>query len=279
MKNIFIIAMLFAVFSCNQNGFQEAPNGLEYRFIEENTEAQKPNIGDGLVIDLKYTSAEDSLIFEGPFRVILNEASHKGGSIEDAFAMMHKGDSAEFLIDAENFIRITTKADIFPDFVEKGSKLKFYVRLKDILSPETMAKMKQELNAGKKAAETMLLDDYIEKNEIKAIPTESGLYIIKLKETKAEKPQMNDTVEVHYTGMFLDETIFDSSIKRNESFKFVLGQKQVIPGWDEGVAEMRKGEKFRLIIPSFLAYGQKGYSDLIAPYTTLMFDIELIDIK
>ncbi len=279
MKKIIYLLLLVGLFACNNNGFKEHESGLQYRFIEENPTAQRPKIGDGLVIYLKYTTENDSVLYNGSFRLKLTEPSHKGGSIEDAFGLMHKGDSAEFLIDAKSFIRNTVQADKFPEFIEKSSKLKFYVRLNDILSPEQMEKMQEQLDAQGKAAETMLLDDYIEKNEIKQTPTESGMFIIPMKPGNGKAASSKDSLIVHYTGMFLDGTIFDSSEKRNEPFGFVLGANQVIKGWEEGCTGLKKGEKVRFIIPSGLAYGKKGVPDLIEPFTTLVFDVELLEIR
>jgi FKBP-type peptidyl-prolyl cis-trans isomerase len=83
---------------------------------------------------------------------------------------------------------------------------------------------------------------------------------------------------VNYKGMLLDGTVFDSSEGR-EPFTFQLGQGQVIKGWDEGIALMQKGTKALLIIPSALAYGDRGAGDMIPPYSPLVFEVEMIDFK
>jgi len=88
-----------------------------------------------------------------------------------------------------------------------------------------------------------------------------------------------DTVTVHYTGWLTDGTKFDSSVDRDDPFAFVLGNGQVIRGWDEGVAAMRVGDKARLTIPPELAYGESGYPDLIPPNATLIFEVELLSIS
>ena len=93
---------------------------------------------------------------------------------------------------------------------------------------------------------------------------------------KGNMPKKGDRVKVHYTGYLLDGTKFDSSLDRGQPFEFTLGMGQVIQGWDKGIAIMRKGEKGTLIIPSELGYGERG-SGRIPPFSTLIFDVELID--
>src|SRR4051794_40779324 len=98
----------------------------------------------------------------------------------------------------------------------------------------------------------------------------------KLVSGNGSSPKKGQTVTVHYTGWLTDGTKFDSSVDRNEPFAFVLGEGQVIEGWDEGVASMRVGDKARLTIPPEKAYGQAGYPGAIPCNATLIFEVELL---
>ena len=90
------------------------------------------------------------------------------------------------------------------------------------------------------------------------------------------KPTAESTVKVHYTGTLIDGTEFDSSVKRNEPAQFPVSG--VIPGWTEALQLMPVGSKFKLVIPQSLAYGANGAGDVIKPYSTLIFDVELLEI-
>lgn len=115
--------------------------------------------------------------------------------------------------------------------------------------------------------------------------TASGLQykVLEAGKPDAKKPETGKKVKVHYTG-WLEEKgqpddkgkKFDSSVDRGTPFEFTLGAKQVIPGWDEGVALMPVGSKYRLVIPAALAYGEKGFPGAIPGNATLIFDVELI---
>lgn len=117
------------------------------------------------------------------------------------------------------------------------------------------------------------------KSQGDTMSTGSGLKYIVIYSGDGEKAIAGKSVEVHYTGYLTDGKIFDSSVERNEPIEFILGNKQVIKGWDEGIALMKKGDKLRLIIPPELAYGEKGAGNVIPPNATLIFDVELVGIS
>jgi len=130
---------------------------------------------------------------------------------------------------------------------------------------------------GKKAKEEG--EKYLAENASKegVIVTESGLQYKVLKEGNGKKPQATDSVVCHYEGFLTDGTLFDSSIQRGEPATFPL--KGVIAGWTEGLQLMQEGAKYRFFIPYHLAYGEAGAAGAIPPYATLVFDVELIEVK
>ena len=120
--------------------------------------------------------------------------------------------------------------------------------------------------------------EFLEKNkEAEGVKvTASGLQYQVVKEGDGQQPGPNDVVTVHYTGKLIDGTVFDSSVERGEPASFPLDK--VIPGWTEGLQLMSEGSKYRLFIPSELAYGSQGAGDQILPNSTLIFDVELIKV-
>ena len=111
------------------------------------------------------------------------------------------------------------------------------------------------------------------------VTTPTGLQYEDLVVGDGERAREGATAVVHYTGWLTDGSKFDSSVDRGEPFEFPIGQGRVIQGWDEGVATMRVGGKRKLTIPSELAYGDRGVGGVIPPGATLVFEVELLDLK
>ncbi len=109
--------------------------------------------------------------------------------------------------------------------------------------------------------------------------TESGLRYQFIQRGSGKKAENGKTVSVHYSGQLADGKVFDSSYARKKPIEFPLGKGHVIEGWDEGIALLQVGDKARFVIPSHLGYGSRGAGGVIPPNATLIFDVELMEVK
>lgn len=135
-----------------------------------------------------------------------------------------------------------------------------------------------ELQAKQSAKEIESGKAFLEENKNNAgvVTLPSGLQYQVLKEGYGEKPLLTDKVKCHYHGTLIDGTVFDSSVERGEPAEF--GVSQVIPGWVEALQLMTIGSKWRLFVPSDLAYGAQGAGQVIKPHSTLIFNVEILEI-
>jgi FKBP-type peptidyl-prolyl cis-trans isomerase len=122
-------------------------------------------------------------------------------------------------------------------------------------------------------------DEAVEKISAGFEKTESGLRYQFIVNGDGKKAEKGKTVSVHYKGALANGTEFDNSYKRKKPIEFPLGQGYVIEGWDEGIALLKVGDKARFVIPSYLGYGERGAGGVIPPNATLIFDVELMDVK
>lgn len=135
------------------------------------------------------------------------------------------------------------------------------------------AKAEREAAAKKKS------EDLLEELAAGFDKTDSGLRYKVIQKGDGVKAEKGKTVSVHYKGSLTDGTVFDSSYKRNQPIDFPLGMGQVISGWDEGIALLQTGDKARFVIPPYLGYGERGAGGVIPPNATLIFDVELVEVK
>lgn len=148
-----------------------------------------------------------------------------------------------------------------------------YDEAKQVINEYFMQLQKEKLEINKKAGEEFLS---INKHKAGVVTLPSGLQYQVLKKGEGPKPTASDKVKCHYHGTLINGTVFDSSVQRGEPA--VFGVSQVIPGWVEALQQMEVGSKWRLFIPSELAYGEHGVGEAIEPNSALVFDVELLDI-
>ncbi len=134
--------------------------------------------------------------------------------------------------------------------------------------------LESRINAENIEKGRLFLEENKKKPNIVTLP--SGLQYEVIKEGNGKKPKASDRVRCHYEGTLIDGTLFDSSVKRGEPA--VFGVNQVIKGWVEALQLMSEGAKWKLYIPSDLAYGPQGAGEMIPPHSTLIFEVELIEV-
>ncbi len=127
--------------------------------------------------------------------------------------------------------------------------------------------------------ELMIPPKMADVNDEDYVTTESGLMYYDFVEGEGDSPEAGQTVVVHYSGWLEDGTMFDSSVERGQPFSFAIGQGSVISGWDEGLSTMKVGGKRQLVIPPELGYGENGAGGVIPPNATLIFEVELLEIR
>ena len=248
---------------------QTTTNGLEHHFFKKNN-GRKPVVGDILTLHITYKNWKDSTIGStrqaGPNPVMKRvEPSPFKGSIEEGLLMMSPGDSAVFFIPADSVLK-QMPLEKWPPFIHHHTKIAFEVALFDI-STEQELKQKENKELFAYAASHNLPKPQV---------TESGLVYCITQQGTGVQARSGDQVTVHYTGKLLDDKEFDSSVKRGQPFDFALGKRQVIAGWDEGIALLKEGTKAVLLIPARLGYGERGSPPVIPANAPLMFEVELI---
>ncbi len=235
---------------------EKTASGLEYVMFNKSTNTQKPSQGQR--VKVHYTGYfKDGKIFDSsvergqPIEFPIGKGQVIKGW-DEGIALLSPGDKAKLIIPYHLAYGeqargpIPAKSDLVFD-VE-------LIEIKEVIKPVPYA---------------------IEGKEVQT--TASGLKYVEVEKGRGVLATPGSVVKVHYTGYFENGEIFDSSVERGEPIEFPLGQGQVIKGWDEAITLMHQGDKFHLIIPYPLAYGEQGYGP-IPPKATLIFDVELIQV-
>ncbi len=268
--------------------------GLKYTIFTAN-QGEKIKVNDVVTFNFIQKTDKDSVLVSSyqngtPARIQIYPSKNIS-DLMDFFTLLTVKDSAMAKFSSDSLFKGTE--DQRPAFLPKGSSVIFLVKIEKIQTlDEAIAEEKQQavqLQAAEKAA----IEKYITDKQLSNVKsTASGLRYMITKPSAKPKPLSGDSVSVNYTGYTLDGKVFDSSSEAEakkagldqpgrtyEPISLVVGQGQVIRGWDEGLLLLNEGSRAKFIIPSELGYGSRGAGQDIRPYSTLIFDVELVKVK
>jgi FKBP-type peptidyl-prolyl cis-trans isomerase len=286
--SLFLLALISLSASFAQEGFTVSESGLQYRFHRQNEQALKPAMGDMLSLHMLYKINGTTLFYDSrsnPSPSLMElRAPEYPGDINEAMGMLRKGDSATFIIDANDFFKKTVRVEQLPDPFKEGDKLHFELVLNDFMTRDEFIieqqKALMEKEANKIAAreeEQKGIQAYIDSLALPVKELPGGMYIVHLEDGDGAQAEKGKKVSVHYTGKLLNGEIFDSSLNRGQPIQVTLGANQVIQGWETGIPELKVGGKALLIIPFDMGYGDRP-AGTIPPYSTLLFEVELMEV-
>ncbi|HET8828803.1 MAG TPA: FKBP-type peptidyl-prolyl cis-trans isomerase [Pelobium sp.] len=300
-KGLLILSVAALGFAACNGGFKKGPAGLLYN-IHNDVKGDSIADGDFISLNIIAKTDGDSVLYNSyeldrPSQTFVSKPAYEG-DLFYAIKLLSKGDSATFKIDLDS---AEAKGQPKPATL-KGKYVIYTVKIEEVIHKDTadeqgfQAKVEAYFKAeGDRAKnnEEKNIKAYVDKNKVKAKKLPSGLYVITNKEGTGVQPVVGDSVVVNYTGKLLSGKVFDTSVEADakkanifnparapyQPLSLIIGKGNVIPGFDEAVMQMKKGEKATVIIPSKLGYGEQGMpGGMIGPFTPLIFDLELVDV-
>ena len=304
MKFRFLI-FAFLIFTCcgilkAQSPVQTTAKGARYQIINPHS-GDRIKLNDVISFNLTIKTEKDSLLMSSyqrgkPFTTQV-QASQSIDDLMDIFTQLTSKDSVKVTIPTDSLFK--NRESERPPFLAKNASVIYLLKIERVQTLDEAIAEKKAAEAKIKEAQDKLRAEepariarYVATLQPAVKTTASGLRYQILVPSAKPKPLPGDTLLVNYIGRTLDGKVFDTNLKDEaqkagvlqpgrpyEPFQFVVKGQQVIPGWDEGFLLLNRGSKARLIIPSKLAYGENQSGPDIAPYSPLVFDVELLSIK
>lgn len=286
-KRIFIFSLvvgLVALFgSCNNEhkGFKKTKSGIFYKKHIENKDGRAADTGDILTMDMIYR-LKDTLLFDSrmnsqPMMLTLVNKQYDG-DIYEALSLLNVGDSVTFIIKADQFFLNTAGMRELPDFVNKGDDMFFHVKLNNAQTEAELREAHEEMAEKRKELEPQEIAQYLVENNITTAPLASGLYFIEKEKGVGSLAKDGDRLKVHFIISTIDGSRLFSTYDQDRPMDIEAGKKFDTDGVTEALSMMRKGGKATAIVPSELAFGVEGRGEMVPPYTTVIYEIEIADL-
>ncbi|MBS4059694.1 MAG: FKBP-type peptidyl-prolyl cis-trans isomerase [Bacteroidetes bacterium] len=281
---IIVSVIVLTVAACGKSqypGFKKAENGVYIKYHKKGDGTVKPVVNSIVTLDMAYRLSDTTLFNSAelpePLEFPVIEPTFIG-DLYAALTLLHIGDSVTVVFPADSFFMVMAGMPELPEFVTAGEPIYFDISLKKIKSQEENLAEQTALLMEMKQQEQELLKVYLADNKITIQPLESGLYYIEEKKGSGPLPKIGDVLKVHFTVSMIDGFPLFSTYDR-EPMDIEFGQQFDTEGFDEALAYLQKGTKAKLIVPSHLAFDSIGRNQMIPPYTTMLYNVELVGIR
>ena len=262
------------------SGYKKTKDGLLYKFYNQNTSATQPKLTDFMKVDMA-CYLNDSLYYDwqGSQHEVYTQLQKPifKGDLQEAYAMMHVGDSASFYVKADSVAILYYEKDPNAVGLNPEDLFRYEVKLLEVKSEEEFLADVEKMKASMMAESRKALEDYLDANGINVAPDSTGIYIIPMETGKGQFPKKGDKVEVDFSTTLLNGQLVGSTFDGPDKLSFVLGEGITIKGWEEIVPKMRLGDRVKAIIPFDMAYGEHSVGSIPA-YANLVYDIKLLKI-
>ncbi|MES2274492.1 MAG: FKBP-type peptidyl-prolyl cis-trans isomerase [Bacteroidota bacterium] len=295
MKKLLILAFLTAPLALMaQDGFMRTPKGVQYKIVNKNT-GDRIKLDDVITFNVVQKTDKDSVLFSSytlghPIKIQV-KASENIGDMMDVFPLLTAKDSAIVKVPTDSIF--VGHEEARPPFFPKGSNLVFTVKIDKVQSLNDAIAERNAAMEKMRTDEAAAANKYIADHGLTSLTaTTSGLKYVITQPGVGPKIVVGDTVLVNYAGRNTENKVFDTSIEEvakssglnqpgraYEPLKLIVGvDPPVIKGWDEGLVLLNKGAKATLVIPSSLGYGDQGAGNDIKPFSTIIFDMEIVKV-
>lgn len=288
-RNTLFLWIALAVFfsACEQAPpYIVMDSGLQYRLVDD-LGADKPTMGDVILMDMSH-SLGDSIIYQtDEIGFIINPNIGAPPEIRDILNLTGEGDSLQIQMTLGKYANFTG-LPISP-LMDTTQLVTWNIRVKEIENESTVLERNRKAQS---QTDKELIEAFVVNNNLEVQTTDEGLYYVILQKGDNVFAKSGDEVFLEYSMSLLDGTLIDTSseelARANDMFNpnrvygarsFILGDKEILQGWNIGLPKFSKGGKGKLLIPSVLAYGPSGYGSQIGPNTVIVFDLELVDVK
>jgi FKBP-type peptidyl-prolyl cis-trans isomerase len=284
-----VLVGLVALFisSCDNThpGFKKSESGIYYQIISNVDSTSNIKIDSGKFWNLTMSyGTPDTLLFDAAqsnnqaFDIPFAEPTYPG-DINEALALLAKGDSAVFIIKADSFFLKTARSPEVPELFKENNDLYFWVKVNNIYTAEELEANKQAMLEERKALELKELTEYLSGNYPDLEPTSSGLFIIKEIVGSGNMPNDGDIMNFDFKVSALNGPELYNSIDAGRAVDHEKGKRFDTEGFSEGLNSMRVGDEVTLIVPSKLAFKDQGRPGMIEPYTTMRYWIRMNSVK